>query len=124
MNSAPDVVTGVEWFFAGAAETLRQSDFADACPIEIVALEVASTNEPLRQACADVFTSWIDGATARFVAAGVLGARARPLALVVLSLLEGAFVFCRTLRSTEALDVAGEMAAFAVRDALTRAPGS
>ena len=61
MDASPDVVTGVESFFAGAAETLRQTDYADACPIATVALEVASTNEPLRQATADVFDSWFDG---------------------------------------------------------------
>ena len=63
VDAAPDMVTGVSDFFMGAAETLRQTDYADACPIATVALEVASTNEPLRQATADVFESWIDAAT-------------------------------------------------------------
>src|SRR6476661_8881836 len=58
---APDVATGIEWFFAGAAETLVETGYADACPIATVALEVASTSEPLRRATADVFDSWIDG---------------------------------------------------------------
>ena len=31
-------------FFAAAAETLRESDYADACPIATVALEVSSTS--------------------------------------------------------------------------------
>ena len=35
------------------------TDYADACPIATVALEVSSTSEPLREACADVFESWI-----------------------------------------------------------------
>src|SRR5438445_7058602 len=35
---APDVVTGIEWCFAGAAETLIATDYADACPIAAVAL--------------------------------------------------------------------------------------
>src|SRR6059058_6633109 len=60
---APDVVAGVHEFFAGAAETLRETDYADACPIATVALEVASTNEPLREATADVFESWIAAGT-------------------------------------------------------------
>ena len=47
-DSSPDVLTGVHNCFAGAAETLRQTDYADACPIATVALEVASTHEPLR----------------------------------------------------------------------------
>src|SRR4051794_36716699 len=41
-DPAPDVVSGVRAFFAGAGEHLEQSDYADACPIAAVALEVSS----------------------------------------------------------------------------------
>src|SRR2546423_4963001 len=51
-DAAPDVVTATSDFFAGAAETLRVTDYADACPIATVALEVANTNETLRKATA------------------------------------------------------------------------
>ena len=118
MDASPDVVTGVESFFAGAAETLRRTDYADACPIATVALEVASTSEPLRQATADVFESWIEGATARFAAAGVEQERARRLAISVLCQLEGGFLFCRAAKSTEALEAAGAAAVAEVRDAV------
>src|SRR5437868_10512973 len=47
-DAAPDPVTGTGDVFSGAAEVLRQTDYADACPIATVALEVASSNEPLR----------------------------------------------------------------------------
>src|SRR5436309_15346270 len=53
--AAPDVVTGVEEFFSGAAETLRETGYEDACPIATVALEGASTNEPPRHPTADLF---------------------------------------------------------------------
>jgi AcrR family transcriptional regulator len=118
MDASPDIVSGVENFFAGAAETLRQTDYADACPIETVALEVASTNEPLREATADVFESWFVGATARFADAGVEPERARRLSISILCALEGAFVFCRATRSTEALEAAGAAAVAEVRDAV------
>src|SRR3954468_5028839 len=36
---APDVARAVRDFFAGAAVTVRQSGYADACPIATVALE-------------------------------------------------------------------------------------
>jgi AcrR family transcriptional regulator len=118
---APDLLSAVHDFFAGAAETLRESDYADACPIATVALEVASTNETLRLATADVFTEWIDGASAYFAYGGVSRARARELAFAMLSLLEGAFIFCRALRSTEPMTVAGAAAVEAVRGALEEA---
>jgi AcrR family transcriptional regulator len=115
---APDVLSAVERFFTGAAETLQETNYADACPIATVALEVASTNEPLRAATAEVFETWIVGATAFFAGAGIEPARARELALAMLSLLEGAFVFCRAQRSTEALRAAGGSAVALVEAAL------
>jgi AcrR family transcriptional regulator len=115
---APDVLTAVGDFFGGAAETLRETDYADACPIATVALEVASTNEPLRRATAEVFDSWIAAATEYFAAARIPRDTARGLAFSMLSLLEGAFVFSRAMRSTEPLEVAGASAVAAVRAAL------
>ncbi len=119
---APDVLSAVGEFFSGAAETLVETDYADACPIATVALEVASTSEPLRKATAEVFDSWISGATEYFAAAGIARQTARELALTMLSLLEGAFIFCRALRTVEPLQVAGASAVAAVQAALTAAP--
>jgi AcrR family transcriptional regulator len=121
---APDVPTAVGEFFSGAAQTLIETDYADACPIATVALEVSSTNEQLREACADVFDSWIAGATSYFRAAGIASEAAGELALSMLCLLEGAFVFCRALRSTEPLRVAGASAAAAAASALAGADAS
>jgi AcrR family transcriptional regulator len=118
---SPDVVSATENFFAGAAETLRQSDYADACPIATVALEVASTSEPLREATAEVFESWIARGTERVIEGGIPADRARELMVAMLSLLEGAFIFCRATRTTEALEVAGELATARVREALAAA---
>jgi AcrR family transcriptional regulator len=113
-----DLVKGVRAFFAGAADTLVETDFADACPIATVALEVSSTNEELRQACADVFELWIEGGTARFVEAGIRKKRARELTIEMLVALEGAFVLARALRSTEPVELAGKAVAERVKAAL------
>jgi AcrR family transcriptional regulator len=115
---APDVLSAVHGFFAGAGETLRDTGYADACPIATVALEVASTSEPLRLATADVFQEWIDGAGAYFAFAGIARPRARELAFAMLSLLEGAFIFSRAMRTTEPMEIAGATAVEAVRRAL------
>jgi AcrR family transcriptional regulator len=118
---AGDVPGAFADFFEGAAETLLETDYTDACPIATVALEVASTNETLRLATAEVFESWIAAASAFLMAAGVEEPRARALSLTILSLLEGAFVFSRSLRSTKPLHAAGESAVAAVRAALDAA---
>jgi AcrR family transcriptional regulator len=117
-DAAPDPVTGIGHIFLGAAETLRETDYADACPIATVALEVASTNEPLRHATADVFNAWIAAATGRLVAAGLAEDKARALGIHLICALEGAFVLSRALRSTEPLEAAGDAATDAVRAAL------
>ena len=117
-DAAPDAVAATSDFFLGAAETLKQTDYADACPIETVALEVASTNEPLREATAAVFESWIATGTERLAEAGIPEDRARELAIEFISALEGAFVLCRAMRTTEPLEITGAAMASAVREAL------
>jgi AcrR family transcriptional regulator len=89
--------------FGGAAETLKSTNYQDACPIATIALDIASTNEPLRRAIQNVFEQWISALTDR------LGNKDH--ALAVLSALEGAFVLCRAQRTTVPLHAAGEMAA-------------
>jgi hypothetical protein len=106
-----ELISGIESFFAGAAETLIETDYADACPIATVALEVSSTNAELREACAWVFNLWIDGGVERFIAAGIEPDDARELVIQMLAALEGAFVLSRALRSTEPIALAGRATA-------------
>jgi len=121
MNSVPDVVRGVQNFFEGAAELLRQTDYTDACPIATVALEVASANELLRLATAEVFESWIGVGTRRFAAAGVPKGTAREVAIVLITSLEGAFILSRAMRDTEPVRIAGATTVAALREALADA---
>jgi AcrR family transcriptional regulator len=117
-DDAPDLLSGVAAVFDGAARTLASTDFAVACPIATVALEVATTNEPLRLATAEVFTAWIEAAMRRFEDELVPAVEARLLALTLISLLEGAFILSQTLRSTEPVLDAGTAAATVVRQVL------
>ncbi len=117
---APDLLTGVRRFFAGAADHLVETDFEDACPIATVALEVSSSSEVLREACAGVFESWIEAGTDMYLERGTLSReQARELTIAMIAALEGAFVLARVLRSTEPLLLAGELVAQAVQRALT-----
>ena len=111
LAQAPSVPDGIAAFFAGAGETLRATDFQDACPIATVAGEVASTNDALRRATAEVFESWLAEIAGDLVTAGVAAADARPLAFALLAQLEGAFLLCRALRTTEPMDAAARAAA-------------
>ena len=106
---APDLATGVRAFFTKAAAHLVETGYADACPIATVALEVASTNETLRQATADVFDGWLDYGTAYFSGRGLPAGLARELTLALVTALEGAFVLDQATRRTDALAMAGEL---------------
>jgi len=117
-DPAPDLVSAVRLFFEGAAAHLEDSEYEDACPIATVALEVSSTSDTMREACADVFESWIAAALPRFVAEGLDEATSRELVIGMIAALEGAFVLARASHSTEALHVAGELTAQATQRAL------
>jgi AcrR family transcriptional regulator len=119
-DGADNSIAGAGDVFAGAAEVLRQTDYIDACPIATVALEVASSNDTLRQATAEVFEGWIGAASARLVADGIPPARARELAIVFIELLEGAFLLSRAAQTTEAMDVAGAAVVDAIKAAKRR----
>jgi AcrR family transcriptional regulator len=120
-DPAPDLPTAVRDFFAGAAAHLVETEYADACPIATVALEVSSSSEVMRAACAEVFESWTEAGASRYAGTGLTEAQARELTIAMICALEGAFVLARALRSPEPLAIAGEQTARAVEEALAAA---
>jgi AcrR family transcriptional regulator len=123
-DDAPDVVTGIRTFFAGAAEHLVATDYEDACPIATVALETSSSSEALRVACRDVVEEWYEAGTERFVGLGLGPAATRDLVIAMVAALEGAFVLARAARDTQPLVIAGEMVVSAVQQAMAASQGS
>jgi AcrR family transcriptional regulator len=119
-DTATNPVDGTANVFIGAAEALPETDYADACPIATIALEVANSDDALRQATAEVFESWIQAATTRFVDAGIAPQAGRDLAVLLIAALEGALVLDRAMRSTEALQVTGSAVAAAVQATLAQ----
>jgi AcrR family transcriptional regulator len=107
MDPFDDLGAAIESSFAQAAEDMSTSGFANMCPVASVAAETADTVPELRDTTAEIFTGWLDGGTAYFVARGLEPVAARELAIALIGALEGAFVLARTLRSTEPLLVAG-----------------
>lgn len=114
-DAAPDPVAGIYAAFVGAGETMRATDFEDACPIATVAAEVASTNESLRVVTAAIFESWIESGTERLAAAGIDHAQARSLMIYALAALEGAFILSRAAKSTEPMETTGRFVAETIR---------
>ena len=108
-DAATDPAAAITDFFDGAAAVLEETGYLDACPIGTVALEVASTNDRLRQATADVFASWMASATERLQAAGVAPARAEALATILVAAVEGGFMLSRAAQSPAPMRTAGRL---------------
>ncbi|URN02018.1 TetR/AcrR family transcriptional regulator [Actinomadura madurae] len=114
-----DVVESVRDFFQLSVDALQESDWADGCPIATVALETASTSEPLRHACAEVFASWEASVAGRLRGAGIAERRAGDLATYVLSAFEGALVLSRAAHDVRPLKVTAEVVAGTLRAELS-----
>jgi AcrR family transcriptional regulator len=116
-----DPLEALRHAFEVAATDLQDTDYADACPIAAIALEVASSNETLRIATAEVFGNWVDASTAWFGRWIPDPATARRLAQSMIMLLEGAFLLSRAQRDCEPLLAAGrsviELTRLALADA-------
>jgi len=113
-----DVVRAVTDSFAGAADTLRATDYADACPIATVALEVASTNDRLRRTTAEVFEAWLDALAGRLTRAGIAPGRSRELSIQFIAALEGGFLLSRAAKDTTFMEVLGRAVADQVQASL------
>ncbi|MGH3643490.1 MAG: TetR/AcrR family transcriptional regulator [Mycobacterium sp.] len=115
LSAATDPIVGIPGVFEAAGALLEATDYAEACSIETIALEVASTNDRLRAATAEVFEDWTAMLAHWFAGAGLAEEDCRRLALAALGALEGAFVLCRSLRSTEPMAAASAAVLAAAR---------
>ncbi|MET9701274.1 TetR/AcrR family transcriptional regulator [Streptomyces sp. NPDC006529] len=121
LDSVPDPVESLVRAFDAAADDLAAADYADACPIGTVALEVASSNEVLRTATAEVFEEWVAAAAQWFGRRVTEPSTARSLAYSMIMMLEGAFMLSRAARDPEPLRVAGRSMAALLRTVLDAA---
>jgi hypothetical protein len=121
LADAPDLATGIRQGFPAAAAVLEASDYADACPIATVALEVASTDERLREVTHEIFESWISGLAVALTQNGLDAATARELAILYIGALEGGFLLCRAAKSPEAMLVLGKAVSDRIDAALAAA---
>ena len=87
---------------------LEGSDFSRGCPVATVALEQANGAPDLVAAIHGAFEGVIDALARQLVAEGTPAERARRLATLCLSTLEGALILARTQRSGAAVRMAGE----------------
>jgi AcrR family transcriptional regulator len=121
-RAGQDPVRAIRDFFQLSIDALEASAFADGCPIATVALEVASTSEPLRHACQEVFTSWQRVIAGFLTRSGATPGEAADLATYVLAAFEGAIVLSRTGHDTTPLRVTAGIVARSVEASLGGGP--
>ncbi|CAL9280487.1 TetR/AcrR family transcriptional regulator [Streptomyces sp. R02] len=95
------------------AEMVRQwtdeyeaEGFDGGCPVAAATVDRARAADSTRQAAEDAFARWTDAVAAALTDMGVPGERARPLATLMISSLEGALLIARAERSVRALTTA------------------
>lgn len=85
------------------AEALVATDYALGCPVATVALEVASTDGPLRSACDGFFDRWRSLYVGSLLRDGLEPYAADQLATMIVSVVEGGLMLSRTAHSTAPL---------------------
>ena len=90
-------------------DELQRSDFRAGCPVVAVAVEAGDPDKPeqsaaVRDRAAAVFARWRQIIAELLTADGVSAARARELAVLVLSSFEGALVIARAGRDIEPVE--------------------
>ncbi|MFF5714130.1 TetR/AcrR family transcriptional regulator [Streptomyces sp. NPDC012756] len=99
-DSSASAAEFVDAVLRSLGDRLEESGWRKGCPVATVALETASTNDPLQEACSEVYASWEATLRARLTGCP----DADDLAVLILALVEGALLLARTHRSREPLD--------------------
>ncbi|WP_455402919.1 TetR/AcrR family transcriptional regulator [Streptomyces bambusae] len=99
-DSSTSVAEFVEAVLRHLGRRLEGSGWHKGCPVATVALETASINTSLQEACSEVYASWEEALRARLAG----HPDADDLAVTILALVEGALLLARTHRSLEPLD--------------------
>ncbi|GIK56776.1 MAG: TetR/AcrR family transcriptional regulator [Chloroflexi bacterium] len=110
MADSDDPITAVPTFITLLAQQVAASNFSAGGPITAIAVESASTNERLREACRQAYQSWQDVFAEKLRQGGFSAARSRRLSAVIIAALEGGIILSRSQQSIQPLlDVAEEV---------------
>jgi AcrR family transcriptional regulator len=83
---------------------LTATDYLAGCPIVALAVDSHQDSPPAAELVRDIFTRWHHGLENLLAAHGFPAERARRLATLVVSAIEGAVILCRTHRDAGPLD--------------------
>ena len=103
LSEVGDAVEAVQRFVANIAHFVEASDYRNGGPLTTVAMETATTNERLNQACRAAYTLIQGAFRDALVASGYPEVQAMTLATFVTAAIEGGTILCRTYHSGDPL---------------------
>ncbi len=106
LESSDDLDTAVANCAIVLAESLRESEWLDGCPVAATALEIIGRSPLIQQASDESLNAWRALIAERLVCGGVPAHAAADLACTILSMLEGAELISRVAGDDEALRIA------------------
>ncbi|MBZ9704022.1 MULTISPECIES: TetR/AcrR family transcriptional regulator [unclassified Mesorhizobium] len=113
-----DPAVAVHHIYQSVARMLEDNEFSLGCPIAPVVLDAPNDVPDLEEICRSAFEQWIGLLRQAFVRAGVVERRARALALLVESSLEGLMVIARATRDRSSINVVADEVATLIEQAV------
>ena len=104
LAAVDDPADAIRGFMLLIAQNVELSGFRAGGPITTVALETASSSDELRAVCHTIYEQWQAAFAEKLANTGVPIARARRLAALTVTAIEGGIILCRTSRSREPLE--------------------
>jgi TetR/AcrR family transcriptional regulator, lmrAB and yxaGH operons repressor len=102
-SSHGDCVTAIASLFQNVARHLEESGYQHGGPLTTVALETATTNERINEACRIAYQEILDELARRLSEGGFSEYDAAELSTMIIASLEGGILLSRTLHSREPL---------------------
>jgi len=106
-------------FISVVAEQMERSGFSAGSPLSVVSVETSATSGVINDACQKAYREILSAMAEAFTAFGLSGEASDDLAVLVVSIFEGAILLGRTFHSREPLITAGRMAAYFVEEQFT-----
>ncbi|MGV9312788.1 TetR/AcrR family transcriptional regulator [Streptomyces sp. NPDC003691] len=107
LDAEPDPAKAITALTDSLADGLRDSDWADGCPVTATALGTAGRLPDIQRAAAAAFDRWQELVREKLAASGVPEGEAADLACTIVSTLEGAELAAQVARDDRPLRLAG-----------------
>jgi TetR/AcrR family transcriptional regulator, lmrAB and yxaGH operons repressor len=120
LDEAPTPGAGVRVFFDAAAGIMHETEYTFGCPVAPVILDASGGVDELAELCRSAFEDWLGLLERAFTDAGIPTERARTLAMLIESALEGVLIIARAYRDEGLLRALGLELEAVVNAALPR----